>query len=143
MYKRQGDPRGLADVPESATRRYLFPEHATAPAARAPRTPRGWLALEGVTRNNLRGLDVSFPAGCLTAVTGISGSGKSSLVSQARPVLGRGRLGQRTGESQEITGDPESDLLTADDAAEDVRGKVTSVPEGVRRVVVILSLIHI
>ena len=132
-----GDPRGLADVPESATRRYLFPEHATACAAREPRTPQGWLALEGVTRNNLRDLDVSFPAGCLTAVTGISGSGKSSLVSQALPVLVRERLGQRTGESPEITGDPESDLLTADDAAEDVRGKVTSVPEGVRRVVVI------
>ncbi|MDO4918005.1 excinuclease ABC subunit UvrA [Kocuria sp.] len=132
-----GSPDGLAEVPESATRRYLFTEHAVDRAPRERRTPQGWLALEGVTRNSLRGLDVSFPAGCLTAVTGISGSGKSSLVSQALPVLVRERLGQRAGEPAELTGDPESDLLTADDAAQDVRGEVTSLPEGVRRVVVI------
>ena len=132
-----GAPEGLADVPESATRRYLFAEHTAGRAARHARSPRGWLCLEGVTRNNLQGLDVRFPAGCLTAVTGISGSGKSSLVSQALPVLVRERLGQRPGEPTEITGDPESDLLVADDAAQDVRGTVTAVPEGVRRVVVI------
>ena len=132
-----GSPDGLAEVSESATRSYLFPEHAPAPETRELREARGHLELRGVTRNNLRGLDVSFPAGCLTAVTGISGSGKSSLVSQALPVLVRDRLGQRTGESTELTGDPESDLLAADDAADDVRGEVTSVPEGVRRVVVI------
>ena len=132
-----GKPGGLADVPESATRRYLFAEHAPSAVAREPRTPQGWLQLEGVTRNNLRGLDVSLPAGCLTAVTGISGSGKSSLVSQALPVLVRERLGHGGQEDTEITGDPEADLLTADDAADEVRGHVVSLPGSVRRVVVI------
>ncbi len=132
-----GKPSGLAEVPESATRRYLFAEHAPSAEAREPRTPQGWLQLEGVTRNNLRGLGVSLPAGCLTAVTGISGSGKSSLVSQALPVLVRERLGHGGQEDTEITGDPESDLLTADDAADEVRGHVVSLPGSVRRVVVI------
>ncbi|GEC98884.1 UvrABC system protein A [Kocuria varians] len=132
-----GAPEGLADVAESATRRYLFPEHAPAAGTRELREARGHLELRGVTRNNLRDLDVSFPGGCLTAVTGISGSGKSSLVSQALPVLVRERLGHRAPEGTEITGDPEADLLTADDAADDVRGTVAALPAGVRRVIVI------
>jgi excinuclease ABC subunit A len=44
--------------------------------------PQEWLKLRGVTRNNLRRLDVDFPLGVFICVTGISGSGKSSLVSQ-------------------------------------------------------------
>ncbi len=47
-----------------------------------PREPTGWLRLRGVTRNNLVDVDADFPLGVLTSVTGISGSGKSSLVSQ-------------------------------------------------------------
>jgi excinuclease ABC subunit A len=50
-------------------------------------------SLEGVTRNNLRGLDVSFPLGRFTSVTGVSGSGKSSLVSQALVELVAAALG--------------------------------------------------
>jgi excinuclease ABC subunit A len=72
---------GLQHADASLTRRYLFAE-----ARHTPRTPRSasdWLALKGVTRNNLSGLDVRFPLGLLTTVTGVSGSGKSSLVSQA------------------------------------------------------------
>ncbi len=46
-----------------------------------PRAPRGWLKIEGITRNNLQGVNVAFPLGCFTTVTGISGSGKSSFVS--------------------------------------------------------------
>ena len=86
-----GPIAGLADVEESITRRYLFAE----PAAndRTPREAKGWLRLEGVTRNNLHGLDAEFPIGCFTAVTGVSGSGKSSLVSQALPELVTEHLG--------------------------------------------------
>lgn len=76
-----GAPAGLAHVAESETRRHLFREHVFAP--RLPRTPRGWLPLRGVTRNNVREIDVEFPLGAFTTVTGVSGSGKSSLVSQA------------------------------------------------------------
>jgi excinuclease ABC subunit A len=76
-----GPPIGLRDIATSHTRRYLFD---TAPAPpRTPRRPSGWLELVGIHRNNLHGLDVRIPLGAFTAVTGVSGSGKSSLVSQA------------------------------------------------------------
>lgn len=76
-----GPPAGLAEVEPSCTRTYLF--NAQSRATRAPRQARDWLTLEGITRNNLNNLSAAFPLGCFTAVTGISGSGKSSLVSQA------------------------------------------------------------
>lgn len=78
-----GPIEGLADVETSITRRYLFAEPLR--SERTPRDPKAWLRLEGIRRNNLQGLDVEFPIGCFTAVTGVSGSGKSSLVSQALP----------------------------------------------------------
>jgi excinuclease ABC subunit A len=76
-----GPAAGLAEVEESQTRRYLFAEEK--PPQRKLRKPSGWLKLSGVTRNNLNKLDVAFPLGAFTTITGVSGSGKSSLVSQA------------------------------------------------------------
>ncbi|KJV32500.1 excinuclease ABC subunit A [Luteibacter yeojuensis] len=76
-----GPPKGLQHVAGSHTARYLFAKERV--AKREPRRPTGWLELRGITRNNLHGLDAAFPLGAFTAVTGISGSGKSSLVSQA------------------------------------------------------------
>ncbi len=87
-----GPPDGLRNVEASYTRRHLFEEHRLAP--REPRAPRGWLRLTGVTRNNLDGLDVAFPLGVMTTVTGVSGSGKSSLVSQVLVDLVARQLGQ-------------------------------------------------
>ncbi|HZG03677.1 MAG TPA: excinuclease ABC subunit UvrA [Streptomyces sp.] len=46
----------------------------------APRTPRGFAEIRGATRNNLRGVDADIPLGVLTVVTGVAGSGKSTLV---------------------------------------------------------------
>ncbi len=86
-----GPPEGLARVAQSQTRRYLFDE--SKPPERTPRTPQGWLRLTGVTRNNLNRLDVAFPKGVLTTVTGVSGSGKSSLVSQVLVELVAQHLG--------------------------------------------------
>ncbi|MFL5422744.1 MAG: excinuclease ABC subunit A, partial [Myxococcales bacterium] len=98
-----GPPEGLADVSVSETRRHLFRE--TPLPARRPRKPRGFLRLEGVTRNNLHDLDVEFPLGTLTAVTGISGSGKSSLVSQVLVELVAAHLGHDlSSESDESEG---------------------------------------
>ncbi|MGW1884685.1 ATP-binding cassette domain-containing protein [Streptomyces sp. NPDC001970] len=73
-----GPPERLADVAESATRRFLF-DVRPAPARRR-REPSGQLALGPVTRHNLRGLTTRLPLGVLTAVTGVSGSGKSTFV---------------------------------------------------------------
>ncbi|NMM04796.1 excinuclease ABC subunit UvrA [Polaromonas sp.] len=76
-----GPPDGLKNVEASQTARYLFAPALAAP--RQPREPSAWLELRGITRNNLKGLDARIPLGVFTAVTGVSGSGKSSLVSQA------------------------------------------------------------
>lgn len=76
-----GPPAGLERVKASRTAEHLFARGG--PPKRTPREPNGRLRLTGVTRNNLHGIDVDFPLGVLTSVTGVSGSGKSSLVSQA------------------------------------------------------------
>jgi excinuclease ABC subunit A len=86
-----GPPEGLKQVEASQTRRFLFDESAI--PRRTPRLPKGWLRLAGVTRNNLHELDVAFPLGVFTTVTGVSGSGKSSLVSQALVELVAEHLG--------------------------------------------------
>ena len=86
-----GPLQGLKEVPQSVTRQYLFDDRPA--ATPAGRTPKGWIKLRGVTRNNLKDLDVDFPLGVLTSVTGVSGSGKSSLVSQAVVELVAAHLG--------------------------------------------------
>src|SRR6478735_8244274 len=90
---------GLAALDGSQTRRYLFGEYRL--PARAPRTPRGWLLLTGVTRNNLDALDVAFPLGTFTTVTGVSGSGKSTLVSQALVELVAAELGHHLADEED------------------------------------------
>jgi excinuclease ABC subunit A len=86
-----GPLQGLAKVEASQTRRHLF--HASAPEPRKARPVKSWLQLVGVTRNNLNQVDVNLPLGVLTSVTGISGSGKSSLVSQVLVELVTAALG--------------------------------------------------
>lgn len=93
-----GPPEGLAEVPESATRRFLFPEKDEPAPVREPRTPSGWIRLSGVDRHNVRGVDAAFPLGVFTAVTGVSGSGKSTLVGQVLAGCRRtGRPARRPG----------------------------------------------
>ena len=88
-----GPVAGLRDVTDSHTAHYLF--DSAAKVKYTPREPKAWLKLMGVERNNLRGLDVAFPLGVMTTVTGVSGSGKSSLVSQALVELVYEALGQQ------------------------------------------------
>jgi excinuclease ABC subunit A len=94
-----GELAGLEDVEESSTRHYVFAKNKI--PLREPRKPTGWLKLEGVTRNNLHELDASFPLGVFTTVTGVSGSGKSSLVSQVLIELVSAKLGYETPASEE------------------------------------------
>ncbi|NGZ84537.1 excinuclease ABC subunit UvrA [Duganella aceris] len=133
-----GVPAGLADVAESRTAQYLFRSaghHARAArrsgAPRASRQPTGWLRLRGVVRNNLTGLDADFPLGVLTSVSGVSGSGKSSLVSQALVQLVQAQLG---------TSAPPEPADAADELHQDadsgvLQGRVTAGMDGIRRLV--------
>ena len=52
------------------------------PVPQERRQPKGWLKVVGARENNLKNIDVSFPLGVMTCVTGVSGSGKSSLVNE-------------------------------------------------------------
>jgi excinuclease ABC subunit A len=67
--------------PRSETGAYLSGRKFIAVPKRR-RTPHGWLEVRNARANNLRGIDVKFPLGAFCAVTGVSGSGKSSLVNQ-------------------------------------------------------------
>ena len=120
-----GPPAGLADIEASQTREYLFAERR--PPSQSRREPTGWLKLEGVTRNNLNDLSVDFPLGCFTAVTGISGSGKSSLVSQALLEL----VGAGLGRVVETDEEPSLE----DDTPQTSGGRISAGLESIRRLV--------
>jgi excinuclease ABC subunit A len=124
-----GPPDGLKRVEESQTRRHLFAQHKA--PARLPREPKGWLKLAGVTRNNLRDLDAAFPLGVFTAVTGVSGSGKSSLVSQALVELAAGHLGH------EIAAGGDDGPELEQTPAGPVGGRIAGGMEAVKRLVVV------
>ncbi|HEX2833156.1 MAG TPA: excinuclease ABC subunit UvrA [Thermoanaerobaculia bacterium] len=122
-----GPPAGLARIEPSHTREFLFAARAAEP--RTPREPRGWLRLAGVTRNNLEDLAVDFPLSVFTAVTGVSGSGKSSLVSQVLVELVAAQLGQRV-EADEEESDPlERDVVLTEG------GEIVGGMETIRRLV--------
>ncbi|MBA3591299.1 excinuclease ABC subunit UvrA, partial [Methylibium sp.] len=123
-----GPPAGLKAVKASHTARYLFADGTTPP--RRPRTASGWLELRGVTRNNLKGLDVRFPLGTFTAVTGVSGSGKSSLVSQALVELVLEHLGHEPPPPEEEEGDELAPRVSAETG-----GRIHAGMEHVRRLV--------
>ncbi|MDB6009429.1 MAG: excinuclease subunit [Gammaproteobacteria bacterium] len=124
-----GPPEGLAQIEQSQTRRYLFDSADARLHERTPRTPRGWLRLAGVTRNNLDRLDVAFPKGVLTSVTGVSGSGKSSLVSQVLVELVAQRLGHEL-PPEEVEGDELEHT-----AVVTLGGQITGGMDGIARLV--------
>ncbi len=67
--------------PRSITGQYLSGKLKIA-VPKKRRTPNGWLKVLGAAEHNLKNIDVSFPLGVFTCVTGVSGSGKSSLVNE-------------------------------------------------------------
>jgi excinuclease ABC subunit A len=122
-----GPPKGLESIRESRTRPYLFGQEK--PRDRTSRPARLWLRMEGVTRNNLRNLSVAFPLGTLTSITGVSGSGKSSLVSQALVEL----IGEHLGHSRS-SDEEDEDPLDGDTPARS-EGRIVDGMEAIKRLV--------
>ena len=76
-----GTAEEIMKNPESITGAYLS-GRLQIPVPDQRRTPTGWITVRGAEENNLKKIDVSFPLGVMTCVTGVSGSGKSSLVNE-------------------------------------------------------------
>ncbi len=76
-----GTAKELMENPNSITGAYLS-GRMKIPVPETRRTPTGWMTVKGAQENNLKNIDVKFPLGVLTCVTGVSGSGKSSLVNE-------------------------------------------------------------
>ncbi|MEO7995399.1 MAG: excinuclease ABC subunit UvrA, partial [bacterium] len=80
-----GTPQELMKIPGSPTGRFLNLKYGQGIRdlyQTEYRKPRGWITVKGPTHNNLKGDTVKFPLGVLCSVTGVSGSGKSSLVNE-------------------------------------------------------------
>ncbi|HET9395410.1 MAG TPA: hypothetical protein VFO36_05090, partial [Nitrospiraceae bacterium] len=120
-----GPLAGLETVKESHTARYLFGHSRITP--RPIRTARGRLRLEGVRHNNVHDLDVDIPLGMLTSVTGISGSGKSSLVGQVLVELVARHLGHHAPSADEA-----EDLESASGT---ISGRITAGLDRISRLV--------
>lgn len=125
-----GPPDGLRNIENSVTRRYIFTDKKATQGLAFE--PTGWLKLEGISRNNLNNLSVDFPLGCFTSVTGVSGSGKSSLVSQVLVEL----VGEQLGASITVNTDEEENPLEQV-AVETLGGSITVGMELIKRMVVV------
>jgi excinuclease ABC subunit A len=102
-----GTPRQLSRTPASLTGQYLSGRLAVA-SGNGRRNPNGrWLELGGVTHHNLKNVEACFPLGCFTCITGVSGSGKSSLITETLyPALARTlhRSQERPGHFERLDG---------------------------------------
>ena len=77
----QGDAKAIMKCKNSITGQYLS-KKIVIPVPTERRKPSGILSVYGAAENNLKNIDVDFPLGVMTCVTGVSGSGKSSLVNE-------------------------------------------------------------
>jgi excinuclease ABC subunit A len=104
----EGSPEAVMADPDSLTGRYLSHELEVCSPNGQRRPVNGkWLVIAGARQNNLKDLTVRFPLGLFTCVTGVSGSGKSSLVAQTLyPALAQvlHNAGRRAGDHDHVVG---------------------------------------
>lgn len=127
-----GPPAGLNEVEASQTRLFVFKNNNEHYSDNF-RKPSAWLSLRGVVRNNLVNIDVDFPLGVFTSVTGISGSGKSSLVSQVLVEMVAAQLGVQ----HDPFSAPADDNPLEDNVVETLGGEISGGMENIRRMVVV------
>ena len=113
----QGTAQEIMNCEESITGAYLSGRRGI-PIPVRRKTPSGWLTVKGAREHNLKNIDVNIPLGVMSVVTGVSGSGKSSLVNEIiyktlQRDLNRART--RPGESDGITGLEQLDKVIAID----------------------------
>jgi len=103
----QGKPEDIINSDESITAKYLTGKEKI-PVPRMRRKWNNYIMIKGARENNLKGIDVKFPLNIITVVTGVSGSGKSSLVKNILyPVLNKryNGAGERSGTHDMVDGD--------------------------------------
>ncbi|MFB6415422.1 excinuclease ABC subunit UvrA [Bradyrhizobium tunisiense] len=122
-----GPPAGLGEIAQSRTAHYLSRPRKPLPAVR--REPKGHLKIRGAVRNNLRGLDIDIPLGVIASITGVSGSGKSSLISQFLVETVAAHLGHT------LAADSDDDSLAA--TVETLGGRIVAGLDQVNRLVVV------
>ena len=112
-----GTAEEIMACPDSITGAYLSGK-LKIPVPETRRKPAGWLTVKGASENNLKNIQVDFPLGVMTCVTGVSGSGKSSLVNEILyKTLARKLNRARTipGRYKEIIGTEQLDKVIAID----------------------------
>jgi excinuclease ABC subunit A len=98
----QGTPGGILQNDDSLTGRYLSGKESIALPSKRRSLPGRYIILEGASENNLKNIDIKIPVGVFTAVTGVSGSGKSTMIIETLyKVLAR-RLNQHHGSMGKI-----------------------------------------
>jgi len=113
----QGTPDEVERVAESLTGQYLAGTLRIEPPAKR-RKPSGYVTVKGASANNLKNVDVRFPLGVMCTVTGVSGSGKSSLVNEVLYKALASKLNkarQKPGAHREISGLEALDKIIAVD----------------------------
>ena len=108
-----GTAEELMSNPNSITGEYLSGKRKI-PVPAERRKPTGWITVKGAAENNLKNINVKFPLGVLTCVTGVSGSGKSSLINEIlykklACLLNRARI--KPGKHKDIVGVEQLDKI--------------------------------